>query len=56
MQAANPAVPWRKIIGTRIILAHAYFHIDQDIVGSIVGDEIPALRQHLAAALDALSD
>lgn len=54
VQEANPDVPWRKVIGTRIILAHAYFHIDQDIVGSIVSDEIPDLRRHLAAALDAL--
>ena len=52
--AANPDVPWRKIIGRRIILAHAYFHIDQDIVGSIVSDEIPELRRHLAAALEGL--
>jgi uncharacterized protein with HEPN domain len=56
VQTASIDVPWRKIIGTRIILAHAYFHIDQDIVGSIVSDEVPPLRQHLAAALDALID
>lgn len=56
VQATSPGVPWRKIIGTRIILAHAYFHIDQDIVGSIVSEEIPALRQHIAAVLDALND
>jgi uncharacterized protein with HEPN domain len=55
VQAASPDVPWRKIIGTRIILAHAYFHLDQDSVGSIVSDEIPNLRRHLAAALDAVN-
>lgn len=54
VKEANPDVPWRKVIGTRIILAHAYFHIDQDIVGSIVSDEIPGLRRHLATARDAL--
>jgi len=48
VRSANPEVPWRKIIGARIILAHAYFHIDQDIVGSIVTDEIPPLRAILA--------
>lgn len=51
VQGANPDVPWRTVIGTRIILAHAYFHIDQDIIGSIVSDEIPDLRRRLAAAL-----
>ena len=56
VQEANPKVPWRKVIGTRIILAHAYFHIDQDIVGSIVTDEIPTLRHRLATALDNLRE
>ncbi len=50
-QRANPSVPWRKVIGTRVILAHAYFQVDRDIVGSIVSDEIPALRHHIAEAL-----
>jgi len=53
-QEANPDVPWRTLVGTRIILAHAYFHIDQDIIGSIVLDEIPDLRHRLATALDKL--
>jgi uncharacterized protein YutE (UPF0331/DUF86 family) len=22
-----------RVIGTRVILAHAYFHVDQDIIG-----------------------
>lgn len=54
VQEANPDVPWRTVVGTRIILAHAYFHIDQDIIGSIVIDEIPDLRDRLAAALNRL--
>ncbi|MBI4885449.1 MAG: DUF86 domain-containing protein [Actinobacteria bacterium] len=48
-KAAHPEVQWRDMIGTRIILAHAYFHVDQDIVGQIVNRRIPALRDNLQA-------
>lgn len=41
------AIPWREIVGTRLILAHAYFHIDRNIIGSIVEREIPRLRENL---------
>lgn len=54
MRDANPEVPWRKMIGTRTILAHGYFHVDQDIIGSIVADEIPDVRRHLAAVVETL--
>lgn len=47
VKAEHPEVPWRDIIGTRIILAHAYFHIDQDIVGQVVARDIPTLRANL---------
>jgi len=36
-----PEVPWRDMVGTRIILAHAYFHVDQDIIGHVVDRDIP---------------
>jgi uncharacterized protein with HEPN domain len=48
----HPDVPWRKIIGTRIILAHGYFRVEQGIIDAIVMDEVPLLRQRLATALE----
>jgi uncharacterized protein with HEPN domain len=53
---AHPEIPWRDIIGTRMILAHAYFHIDQDIIGQVVNRDISALRQQLFVAADAAGD
>jgi len=32
-----------------VILAHAYFHIDQDIIGQVIDRDIPALRSKLIA-------
>ena len=56
IQAAHPEVPWRDIVGTRIILAQAYFHIDQDIIGHVINRDIPVLRNQLEAIADALGD
>ena len=52
VRSAHPEVPWREIIGTRVILAHAYFHVDQDIIGNVVERDIPAIRVQLQAILD----
>ena len=46
-KTAHPKVPWRDIVGTRIILAHAYFHIDDAIVGQVIHRDIPVLRTNL---------
>lgn len=42
-----PAVPWRMIIATRNRLIHGYLGIDDDIVWSIVQDELPSLVSEL---------
>ncbi|MBF2056940.1 MAG: DUF86 domain-containing protein [Cyanobacterium sp. T60_A2020_053] len=38
-----PDIPWRKIIATRNRVIHNYLGIDNDIIWSIVCDEIPIL-------------
>ena len=55
VKQASPDVPWREIIGIRVILAHAYFHIDRDIVGGVVTQELPRLRSRLAELIEQLS-
>jgi len=54
-KTTHPEIPWRDIIGTRVILAHAYFHIDQDIIGQVIDRDVPALRIQLVAAAGAVS-
>lgn len=51
LRAEHPEVPWRKIIGTRIILAHGYFRVEHGIIDAIVMDEVPGLRRRLADVL-----
>jgi uncharacterized protein with HEPN domain len=53
---AHSEVAWRDIVGTRVILAHAYFDIDLDIVRTVITDEVPRRRQQLEAVLAGLRD
>lgn len=56
LRRQHPEVPWRDIIGTRTILAHAYFHVDHDVVGDIVTSHIPQLRRQVSAILDGVDE
>jgi uncharacterized protein with HEPN domain len=42
-----PRIPWREIIGTRNILVHGYFGIDDDILWDIVRNKVPQLKAAL---------
>jgi len=53
---AHPEIPWRDIVGTRVILAHAYFHIDPAVVRQVIGTDVPRLRQQLDGVLAELAD
>lgn len=39
-----PAIPWKDIVGLRIIVDHAYHRIDYDIVWSTLERDVPDLR------------
>lgn len=56
VKGAHPEVAWREISGIRVILAHAYFHIEQDIVGNVIDNDVPLLRGQLQLIADALDD
>ncbi len=49
--SAHPEIPWRDIIGTRVILAHAYFHIDPAVIRQVIGTDVPQLRRQLDGVL-----
>ena len=46
-KTAHCEVAWREITRIRVILAHAYFDIEQDVVGNVVADDVPCLREQL---------
>ena len=43
IRAAHADVPWWMIIATRNRLTHAYLGIDDDMIWSIIQDDLPAL-------------
>lgn len=51
---ANPQIPWRLIIATRNRLIHAYLGIDNDILWSIITDNIPELLLQLRTLRNSL--
>lgn len=42
-----PTVPWRQIIATRNHLIHGYLGIDNDILWSIINNDIPPILTDL---------
>ena len=42
-----PKIEWKKIIGTRDRLIHAYFNVDLDITWEIIKKDIPELKDKI---------
>lgn len=38
-----PEIPWRRVIGLRNVLAHAYASIDWDLLWSVIERDLPGL-------------
>jgi len=49
--AANPEIPWRRIVAARHILVHQYFGIDEGTVWAMVEDDLPVLERSVRAIL-----
>jgi uncharacterized protein with HEPN domain len=46
-RAAHPEVPWRDVIGLRVVLAHHYHRVDPAQVWAIASTEVPRLAKRL---------
>ena len=42
-QSRHPAIPWRKIIGTRHNFIHGYDNVNLDVLWQIVSTDFPSL-------------
>jgi len=49
-RARYPGVPWRDIIGLRVVLAHHYHRVDPAQVWVIAATEVPRLVQDIHPA------
>jgi uncharacterized protein with HEPN domain len=46
-RARHPEVPWRDIIGMRVVLAHHYHRVDPGQVWVIAATEVPRLAERI---------
>ncbi len=53
VRGAYPGIEWRRIVGTRNRLAHAYLHIDDDVLWDIIRTDVPRLLPQLRQLLGA---
>jgi uncharacterized protein with HEPN domain len=51
IRAVHPDIPWRMLIATRNRLIHVYLGIDEDMIWSIIRDDIPVLIAKLEEIL-----
>ena len=54
LRDAHPNMPWRGVIGMRNILAHGYFHLDLDIVRTVVERDVPRIEREIRRIIDEL--
>jgi uncharacterized protein with HEPN domain len=40
---AHPEIPWHEIVGMRHKIVHDYMEVDEDVVWSVVRDDLPPL-------------
>lgn len=47
-------IPWRRMVGMRNRLSHAYFEVDLDIVWQVVSQDLPKILPQIETAISEL--
>jgi len=49
-----PEIEWKKIMGARDVMIHAYFNVDLDVVWDIIKKDLPILKKQILKIKDDL--
>ena len=49
---AYPDIPWNAIYGMRNIISHEYGNIDEEIIVSVINDDLPSLKEVIEKLLE----
>lgn len=49
---AYPNIPWNAIYGMRNIISHEYGNIDEEIIVSVINDDLPSLKEAIEKLLE----
>jgi uncharacterized protein with HEPN domain len=49
---AYPSIPWNAIYGLRNIISHEYANIDEEIIVSVINDDLPPLKDVIEKLLE----
>jgi len=52
IRSRYPHIPWRRIVGLRNIVIHAYFNVDLNIIWQIVTVNLPEIRHDIGSVLE----
>jgi uncharacterized protein with HEPN domain len=53
-QNQYPEIPWRRMVGMRNRLSHAYFEVDLEIVWQVVSKDLPDILPMVETAISEL--
>ncbi len=56
IRAKHSEIPWRKIIGMRNRITHAYFSVDYRITWRIIKEELPELKPQIQRILKEIQE
>ena len=47
-----PEIPWKQIVGLRIIVIHEYFGVDENVIWEIIQNDLPSFKRQVQEIIE----